>query len=125
MGELTMCFRPAEIQLNKCPQCGKVNKPIARECAECGEPLNAAAPMVTCPICGLQNPATATECGQCGATEAQIMAAMAKGGGAPKPPTAPRSAPGAPKPPTAPSAPKPPVAPGAPKPPAVPPGLSR
>lgn len=34
-----MCFRPAEISMNKCPQCGAANKPIATECAQCGAPL--------------------------------------------------------------------------------------
>lgn len=34
-----MCFRPAEIQVNKCPQCGKTNKPIAKECEACGAKL--------------------------------------------------------------------------------------
>lgn len=34
-----MCFRPAEIKMNVCPQCGKNNKPIAKVCEECGAPL--------------------------------------------------------------------------------------
>ncbi|MGN0078364.1 MAG: zinc ribbon domain-containing protein [Coriobacteriales bacterium] len=34
-----MCFRPAEIKMNVCPKCGKNNKPIAKVCEECGEPL--------------------------------------------------------------------------------------
>jgi ribosomal protein L32 len=34
-----MCFRPTEIEMNKCPKCGKANKPIDKVCAECGEPL--------------------------------------------------------------------------------------
>lgn len=34
-----MCFRPAEIEMNKCPQCGANNKPIAKECEKCGAPL--------------------------------------------------------------------------------------
>lgn len=34
-----MCFRPAQVEMNTCPKCGAVNKPIAKECAECGEPL--------------------------------------------------------------------------------------
>lgn len=34
-----MCFRPAEIQMNKCPQCGKNNKPIAKVCEGCGASL--------------------------------------------------------------------------------------
>lgn len=31
-----MCFRPTEMKMNKCPQCGANNKPIATECAQCG-----------------------------------------------------------------------------------------
>lgn len=34
-----MCFRPAEMSMNKCPQCGANNKPIATECSQCGAPL--------------------------------------------------------------------------------------
>ena len=34
-----MCFRPAEIKLNKCPKCGANNKPVAKVCAECGAKL--------------------------------------------------------------------------------------
>ena len=34
-----MCFRPAEMSMKKCPKCGANNKPIATECAQCGEPL--------------------------------------------------------------------------------------
>lgn len=34
-----MCFRPAEIQMNKCPACGASNKPIAKVCEQCGAPL--------------------------------------------------------------------------------------
>ena len=34
-----MCFRPTVMQMNKCPKCGANNKPIATECAQCGEPL--------------------------------------------------------------------------------------
>ena len=34
-----MCFRPAEISMNVCPKCGSNNKPIAKVCAQCGEPL--------------------------------------------------------------------------------------
>lgn len=31
-----MCFRPTEISMKKCPNCGANNKPIAKECAQCG-----------------------------------------------------------------------------------------
>ena len=34
-----MCFRPAEMSMNKCAACGANNKPIAKECAACGAPL--------------------------------------------------------------------------------------
>ena len=34
-----MCFRPTEMSMKKCPQCGANNKPIATECAQCGAPL--------------------------------------------------------------------------------------
>ena len=34
-----MRFRPTEMQMKKCPKCGANNKPIATECAQCGEPL--------------------------------------------------------------------------------------
>lgn len=34
-----MCFRPAEMSMKKCPECGANNKPIATECAQCGAPL--------------------------------------------------------------------------------------
>ena len=34
-----MCFRPAEIQMNACPHCGKPNKPIAKVCEACGGAL--------------------------------------------------------------------------------------
>ena len=35
-----MCFRPAEMSMKACPKCGANNKPIATECAQCGEPLD-------------------------------------------------------------------------------------
>lgn len=41
-----MCFRPADasIGMNKCPECGKINKPIDKVCAQCGAELNPEAP---------------------------------------------------------------------------------
>lgn len=35
-----MCFRPAQIEMKNCPQCGKVNKPIAKVCEHCGAELS-------------------------------------------------------------------------------------
>ena len=35
-----MCFRPAEISMKKCAQCGATNKPVATVCAQCGAPLD-------------------------------------------------------------------------------------
>jgi len=35
-----MCFRPAEISMKNCPQCGKVNKPVATVCEDCGAELD-------------------------------------------------------------------------------------
>ena len=35
-----MCFRPAEVSLKKCPECGKANKPIAKVCEACGAELD-------------------------------------------------------------------------------------
>lgn len=35
-----MCFRPAEIAMKKCSQCGATNKPVATECEKCGAPLD-------------------------------------------------------------------------------------
>lgn len=35
-----MCFRPAEISMKKCPQCGKSNKPVATVCEACGSELD-------------------------------------------------------------------------------------
>lgn len=39
-----MCFRPAtasggDVQKNRCPECGKINKPIATVCVQCGHEL--------------------------------------------------------------------------------------
>lgn len=82
-----MCFRPAQIEMNKCPQCGAANKPIAKECEKCGAPL--------------EMKKVDFDADQSNLDAANTYQA----------PSAP-SAPGAP---AAPGAPKPPSAPGAPK----------
>ena len=82
-----MCFRPSAISMKKCPKCGANNKPVAKECAQCGAPL---ADMKI----------------DFDADQASLDAASTFGApSAPKPP-----APSAPKPPTVPG---PPKAPGA------------
>ena len=75
-----MCFRPAEISMKKCPECGANNKPIATECAQCGAPL--------------ENKKI-----DCDADQAALDASI-KSPGAPSAPNAPK-VPGAPKPPSA------------------------
>lgn len=87
-----MCFRPTEMSMNVCPQCGASNKPIAKECAQCGAPLE-------------------KKKIDFDADQAALDAAMMPGmmGGMPNIPAMP-SMPAAP---SAPSAPKPPSAPGA------------
>lgn len=81
-----MCFRPAEISMNMCPNCGKANKPIATVCEQCGKPLEKMVVDMDADQAALD------------ASNTAIPGAPA----APKPP-----APSAPK---APGAPKPPVA---------------
>lgn len=105
-----MCFRPAELQMNKCSECGTVNRPIDKECKKCGAALSMTQPDVACPLCGAMNSPTATQCVQCGATDTEIIAASMKAPQAPVAPVAPK----APSVPKAPGAPKPPAAPGAP-----------
>ena len=84
-----MCFRPAEVSVKKCAACGAVNKPIAKECAQCGAPLD--------------NTKADFDADQASLDAANTF----KAPGAPKAPTAP----GAPKPPGAPAVPKVPGAP--------------
>ena len=38
-----MCFRPPEVGMKKCPQCGADNKPIAKTCESCGAALDGSA----------------------------------------------------------------------------------
>jgi uncharacterized OB-fold protein len=85
-----MCFRPTEITMNKCPKCGAMNKPIAKVCEKCGEPLE---------FKKVEMDADA------GGIDAQMNAPAApKAPGAPGAPAAPK-APGAPAAPAAPKAP--------------------
>lgn len=93
-----MCFRPAQVEMNKCPKCGHANKPIAKVCENCGEPLQMKK-------VGFDADADMLDA----ANTYQAPSAP----GAPKAP----SAPGAPKSPSVPGAPQ---APGAPKAPGAP-----
>ncbi|MGQ9522083.1 MAG: zinc ribbon domain-containing protein, partial [Anaerolineae bacterium] len=56
----------------KCPKCGFENRPEARFCKACGQPLEAPAPApssdVRCPACGALNKPTARFCVHCGAS---------------------------------------------------------
>ena len=79
-----MCFRPTEMSMNKCPQCGANNKPIATECAQCGAPL--------------EQMKVDFDADQAALDAANIMAPGAPA--APKAPSAPTPPP-TPKPPTA------------------------
>lgn len=124
-----MCFRPAAAKLNRCYECGKVNKPTATVCIECGAELApgkepcpqcktlkdpmavcpncGAVPEVECPKCGKKNPITNEQCEHCGFKAPKMPGA----GAAPKmpPPAGMGSGPVPPKAPPAP--PKPPAAP--------------
>lgn len=81
-----MCFRPAEMSMNKCPKCGANNKPIAKECAECGAPL--------------EKMKVDFDADQAALDSAVMMPGMPQ---SPMPPTAPNAPapPSIPKPPTA------------------------
>lgn len=35
-----MCFRPAEVSMKKCPNCGKTCKPVDKVCPDCGAELS-------------------------------------------------------------------------------------
>ncbi|MDO4290572.1 MAG: hypothetical protein Q4C41_05020 [Eggerthellaceae bacterium] len=78
-----MCFRPAAVSMKTCPQCGAVNRPIDKVCAQCDAPLD--------------NTVKDFDADQA-ALDGAIKAPAAPG--APKAPGAP-VAPGAPKPPVA------------------------
>ena len=90
----------------KCPKCGFENRPDARFCKQCGQPLQApAAPPpaeLPCPRCGAMNKPGARFCARCGA---------------PLAPPAPSPAPPAAPPPTPPAAPPPAYGPPVPPPP--------
>ena len=92
-----MCFRPAEMSMKVCPECGANNKPIATECASCGAPLAQMKVDFDADQASLDAFATMPPMGTPSAPSAPAMP----------------SAPGAPKAPSAPSAPTPPSAPGA------------
>ena len=34
-----MCFRPAQVTMTACPECGKPNKPVSKVCESCGATL--------------------------------------------------------------------------------------
>jgi uncharacterized OB-fold protein len=70
------------MQMNKCPVCGKMNKPIAKECAECGAPL--------------EKQKIDFDADQAKLDAANVMGAAPAAPAAPKAPTAPK-APNAPK----------------------------
>lgn len=116
-----MCFRPAAVSLNKCYKCGKINKPIATVCVECGAPLKPGhepcpqcetlkEPLAVCPNCGFVPEA---ECPKCHTKNLVTSEQCSKCGfKAPKMPLPPPGQPGANFPPKAPPA--PPKAPPAP-----------
>lgn len=85
-----MCFRPAEISMKKCPSCGKINKPVAKQCEDCGAELD-------------------NTVKDFDADQSKLDAANTNPV-APNAPSAPSAAPGAPTPPAVPGAPKPPSA---------------
>lgn len=135
-----MCFRPTQAKINRCYKCGKVNKPIATVCVDCGvklelgktpcpqcetlkDPLAVCpncgfVPEAECPKCGIKNLVTSEQCANCGYTAPKMPPSpgMSASGTAPKMPP-PAGQYGGVVPPKAPPA--PPKAP--PAPPKVPP----
>jgi len=115
-----MCFRPAGATLNICYKCGKVNKPMATACVDCGAPLEAGkapcpqcetlkdplavcpncglVPEADCPKCGKKNPVTNEVCVHCGYKAPKMPPPPGQPGGRvlPKAPPAPPKAPPAP-----------------------------
>lgn len=119
-----MCFRPTQAKLNRCHKCGKVNKPIATVCVECGAKLEMGrepcpqcetmkdplavcpncgfVPEADCPKCGTKNLVTNEQCTKCGfktpkmAPPPGVSAPGALPSAPPKAPTASPKAPPAP-----------------------------
>ena len=94
-----MCFRPAEISMGTCANCGATNKPIAKVCEQCGAELEEMKFDFDADQ-GFLDSAINMPPSMPGALGAP---------GAPKAPVAPKApgAPGAPKAPKAPGGPKP------------------
>lgn len=78
-----MCFRPAEIQMKKCPECGVNNTPVSKVCKECGAEL----PVEEVDYAA-QQAKFMEEANRAGAS-ATTKPAAPKAPGAPKPPDAP------------------------------------
>ena len=123
-----MCFRPAAVTLNKCYKCGKINKPIATVCVDCGAPLKLGyapcpqcetmklllevcpncgfVPEAACPRCGTKNPVTNEQCVKCGYKAPKTPPTPGQPAGSvlpkapPVPPKAPPAPPKVPPPPT-------------------------
>jgi hypothetical protein len=95
----------------KCPKCGFENRPEARFCKQCGQPLQAQAapqkpptrPGIVCPACGATAKPGAGFCPRCGKP---LPAAPAPPTPPPAQPVAYAQPPSQPPPPTAPSTPK-------------------
>lgn len=100
-----MCFRPAQISMKTCPQCGASNKPIATVCAQCGAALEVMRVDMDADQAALDAANTTVPFNAPGAPAAPAVPGMSA---VPMPSTP--SAPTAPAAPGAPSAPKPPQA---------------
>lgn len=110
----------------KCPKCGFENRPGARFCKQCGQPLEIPTPSppaeMICPQCGTPNKPGARFCARCGAPLAPSAPSPTPPAAPPPaygPPTIPAAQPpyGPPTPPPAPAA-QPPYGPPFPTPPA-------
>lgn len=78
-----MCFRPAEVSMKTCPECGKVNKPVAVVCEACGAELEKTQAEFDA------NQGALDAMGESFAKSASTGAPAPKAPGAPKPPAAP------------------------------------